>query len=1431
MKFRKALSLLLSLAVIFGTVMPGTLATAAEDDIVIETTAPEETTQPTTAPIETSTGDAEGTTPPAETTDPTTEPSTEPENAGCTECGQVDGHAETCSQYVVPAVEAKPENTPQVGDTIWIKSGSKTYKQADESSAMREVWFIHETKIVSIVLDDNGDAAWYEFEPTGALKIFSDYKYVRVESTSTGELVETEPANEHTCNCGENAPENLANHADSCPRKQYIKTLYEDKTAKEIYAVWNTYDESTQKDILDMLKAYVPTRYDQLMELIDEKKPATEQEVNGNTFTTTTAVTVENTNSDKIQAIKSSASFIDSERNYYCYDIQGEDGAQTKVTVSGLLSSNRKVSVVVMHLLDSADAIATAKNSGMGVDYFEVADSSCFPAETAAAKEFNGTDNRVYYVNLGTEIAADGTVSFTTDSFSTFIYVVTFAYEGYSYELDGGGSMYLSDLMEGLGLDRTVSEVSGVSFSDSSLVTVEKDRNDWLLTSKESFSTKEFLTITFTDGTSVTIKVTDPVLKYYLNNSTNWNMGTTSISLTKNGATAAMGNYTTNSSVVTKDELANAADSSNETVDMIIYARPGMALRFAIGTTWRDGTFDLTESNNGEYKYHYWWVSDANCSSNYWEWVWDGSDNYVILDNNTSVDYVDINIIANGKTCNVRIYVIPANTEGSNNPSNPSKVKDTLKSDSKYSVVAIPATLYNYDGKQFNNYYNGQNNGYFLQFSGRSKGEYAQTTEIINSVKWTGTNLPNSGNNSTGIYKDRLGDDNLPVMTTTAQTQFFTTDSSITAAAGTTVYENVGFEFIYDSTTGNYTYRSNLNHAQYNANENLIELYNQSLGPCIGSSGSNNKGGFYPFVDINSAIKNYAAEDSGWQSNLGTDTSWHTAQYVADLVATTSDKSTVDMHYGLQVAADFYMPADRKSQVNGADLVYNFVGDDDLWVYVDDQLVLDLGGAHPPLSGSINFTQQTVTLGQYHNVTASGNEYTLGESGNNKTYTFEDLGINIDADQMHTLRIFYLERWSGESNCQMQFNLPLAPANSVMVSKTLTNQDGDDLSVTPDVDYTFQVFTATDNDDALNKDDSEFKALANTSYTIQGSDQTYTTDSEGKFKLKAGQTAVFENIGRFTEVYAIEIEPNDGYVYSGYTVSVNNGSATAYTTGKKTETVIMKLNQSISFKFTNKMQTQPLTIKKEVVGGADGLIEPNQKFNFTLSFTKFILETGKNAIKANNGVALTNRKGFELGQEESITIPRVPVNMTFTLGEKKPATNGDSFDAPVFAYETVTVSGTPNAFDTDYAWTVGKNGENKITVTNQQRFSLIIKKDGFSQTDENQTALFKIKGPDNFEMIVTVVGNNSTTITKLPVGKYTITELTDWSWRYELNKVTLDGDKISNGLMDPISFKPTKVQTDAAFTNKRDKDKWLSGDCYAENWWGDSNSVKRKDED
>lgn len=127
--------------------------------------------------------------------------------------------------------------------------------------------------------------------------------------------------------------------------------------------------------------------------------------------------------------------------------------------------------------------------------------------------------------------------------------------------------------------------------------------------------------------------------------------------------------------------------------------------------------------------------------------------------------------------------------------------------------------------------------------------------------------------------------------------------------------------------------------------------------------------------------------------------------------------------------------------------------------------------------------------------------------------------------------------------------------------------------------------------------------------------------------------------------------------------------------------------------------------------------------------------------------------------------------------------------------------------------------------------SLTVKKEGYSQyetIDPDQSFLFQVSG-DGVNLIVTVHGNGSTTINGLKVGgSYTVTELTDWSWRYA---DTPDWTFITDGATD-ASEADTAVANITlgetgnmiTFTNTRDEDQWLDGDTYEDNLFNQTQS-------
>lgn len=156
---------------------------------------------------------------------------------------------------------------------------------------------------------------------------------------------------------------------------------------------------------------------------------------------------------------------------------------------------------------------------------------------------------------------------------------------------------------------------------------------------------------------------------------------------------------------------------------------------------------------------------------------------------------------------------------------------------------------------------------------------------------------------------------------------------------------------------------------------------------------------------------------------------------------TTPTKNANKYGYGTEFDIDFYMSETGKlTAADGTqkDITFNFSGDDDVWVYVDGVLVLDLGGAHKVSSGSINFSDMKViykaAVDTSDNISARG-KGTADTFATNANYvkTFDLAKIfkangaefnNKNSSKKHTLQMFYMERGSFDSNCSISFNLP-----------------------------------------------------------------------------------------------------------------------------------------------------------------------------------------------------------------------------------------------------------------------------------------------------------------------------------------------------------------------------------------------------------------------
>lgn len=155
----------------------------------------------------------------------------------------------------------------------------------------------------------------------------------------------------------------------------------------------------------------------------------------------------------------------------------------------------------------------------------------------------------------------------------------------------------------------------------------------------------------------------------------------------------------------------------------------------------------------------------------------------------------------------------------------------------------------------------------------------------------------------------------------------------------------------------------------------------------------------------------------------------------------TDSRDAVNMGFGTEFTIPFTLSKDGK--INGQDITFNFTGDDDVWVFIDDYLVLDMGGAHRMASGTIDFTEKNVTVERAFTPTQSTTDaFKDGDTRANQTSTeslktFADIktdngktfaDIMADDSKVHTLKMFYMERGMIDSNMSVSFNFSPIPS-------------------------------------------------------------------------------------------------------------------------------------------------------------------------------------------------------------------------------------------------------------------------------------------------------------------------------------------------------------------------------------------------------------------
>lgn len=234
-----------------------------------------------------------------------------------------------------------------------------------------------------------------------------------------------------------------------------------------------------------------------------------------------------------------------------------------------------------------------------------------------------------------------------------------------------------------------------------------------------------------------------------------------------------------------------------------------------------------------------------------------------------------------------------------------------------------------------------------------------------------------------------------------------------------------------------------------------------------------------------------------------------------------SDTDDNKYSFGMNLGTDFYMPKDGK--VNNRDMVFDFTGDDDVWVFIDGVLVLDLGGIHQALRGSINFATGDIN---YYGKNQSNGDTPAGKI----TQAFENAGKTWDpvAYKTHHLSFFYLERGDGGSNCKIRFNLPVKPSKAIDIEKETLG------TIDANKQFQFQLFV----DGSPTPYQGKYSVY--NAYTNQVVRSDMSTGGDGVITLAKGQFARVQS-DTFTDDTTYTVRELNS---SGYTVFANGSPMT-----------------------------------------------------------------------------------------------------------------------------------------------------------------------------------------------------------------------------------------------------------------------------------------------
>lgn len=408
-----------------------------------------------------------------------------------------------------------------------------------------------------------------------------------------------------------------------------------------------------------------------------------------------------------------------------------------------------------------------------------------------------------------------------------------------------------------------------------------------------------------------------------------------------------------------------------------------------------------------------------------------------------------------------------------------------------------------------------------------------------------------------------------------------------------------------------------------------------------------------------------------------------------------SNKDNLNYGFGTQFTIPFTVTGDGKN-VDDTPMTFKFTGDDDVWVYIDGALVLDMGGAHEKAEGEINFETQTATIKTGTSNAKLGNQPTAGgrvaaKDNGNGTVDFKSITVKKsdgktislaeymkESGKVHELKMYYMERGMWNSNMSISYSFVPLPSG-LTLSKTLdtTNVNAGLKNEVQGLDkFDFKIQTKN-----LKAGEKNYSDVANLGYTLYDyNDNTYpgkvaenstatfsssyfasefikTTDEDNSSAFYAGTGfKITESIPKGTKLQYDETKTKWG-VYDSVTSRAakhqGEGEVATFDMGDASSSEMDVVNRYVNFVNTPKVGS--LSVEKKYEGDA----LKDKTFGFTV---KVDLTGGeyydpyKLEYTIGSQTGTTDKNGhFTLNAGETITFAGIPAGATYQITEDAPA--------------------------------------------------------------------------------------------------------------------------------------------------------------------------------